>query len=259
MTYHYEDWLTQSLNLLKQDLSIDLNIEVYEEQIFSKKMSKEKLTPRTLYVVIKYLSSTITAEATTQPVQIMILSEENSLNASRMLFTEFANKYNWALSKEDTVYVKHQYSTPVVLNNFQSISIGYRSMLYVSGTLQIIENSYDVSNFKIDNQDIQLLSFNMTYTMSSNTQQKSGSTNELATSVKSVSTLSFGIIIPFKKNYNCIAKILNIMKGALSGNSNFNVSFQIGDIIFNFNLKLVSSIINTAPNAVPAISLGFQV
>ena len=112
MNYHYEDFLTEKLNLIKQDLGMNINLEVYEEQIFVK---MKTFTPNTIYVIIKYLSSNITLEATLQPVQIMILSEQNSMEIARTLFNEFANRYNWFTDIQDNIYTKHQYSTPVVL------------------------------------------------------------------------------------------------------------------------------------------------
>lgn len=253
MNYHYEDFLTEKLNLTKQDLGMNINIEVYEEQIFVK---MKTFTPNTIYVVIKYLSSNITLEATLQPVQIMILSEQNSMEIARTLFNEFANRYNWFTDIQDNIYTKHQYSTPVVLSNFEDVSNGYNSMLYVSGTLAIMENVLDVKNIKIGRIEIPILAFNMSYSMSGNTQQMPS--NNIASTIMDVSTISFGLTLALKGN-PIFEALFGILSGRINGNYTFNLSFTIGDEEFSFNTKLTSAVLNTAPNQVPSIQIGLKV
>lgn len=253
LTYHYEDFLTEKLNLIKQDLGMNINLEVYEEQIFVK---MKTFTPNTIYVIIKYLSSNITLEATLQPVQIMILSEQNSMEMARTLFNEFANRYNWITDIQDNIYTKHQYSTPVVLSNFEDVSNGYNSMLYVSGTLAIMENVLDIKNLKIDNKEIPFLSFNMSYSMNGNTQQMPS--NNIASTIMDVSTIGFGLTIALKGN-PIFSKIFGILSGRLNGDTSFNISFTINDEDFTYTIRLTSSVLNTAPNQVPSIQLGFKV
>lgn len=252
MNYHYEDFLTEKLNIIKRDLSININIEVYEEQIFVK---MREYTPNTIYVVIKYLSSDITLEASMQPIQLMVLSEQNSLELARTLFNEFAARFNWFVDIQNSIYTKHQYSTPVVLSNYEEISTGYNSMLYISGTLYIMEDVLDVKNLNINNVSVPLLSFNMSYSMGGNTQQMPS--NNIASTIMDVSTVAFGLTLALKNN-PIFGSIFSIINGQINGNFNFNISFAIGDIDFNFDTKLTSATLNTAPNQVPSMQIGLK-
>ena len=254
MNWNYENWLTEKLTLIARELSLDFDIECYTEQIFIK---NKDFKANTIYVVIKYLSASLSTEGTTQPFQLIILSEENTLEGARALFEKFTIDYNWAISIQDTTYVKHQYIPPVVLSNFEETGIGYRSSLYVSGTLQIMENIIDVKNLQIDLDSIPFLSFGLTYQMTGNTQQLTQS--EIASTVKSISTIAISLTLPLKGNIEVITKMLEVITGNASGNTDFAVRFTIGDITFDSVMKIINGVLTTAPNNTPALQIGLQV
>lgn len=261
MSWNYENWLEERINVLSQDLGLsNFNFVVEKEQLFSKRSS---LTPNTIYVVIKNLSNTITLGATTQPVQILILSEQNSLETTQLLFSTFAKKYNFYAENNNGTYVKHQYAEPVVLSNFNTISYGYRSILYLSTTLYIMENVIDVKDLTIDGISVEPLSFSIAYAMSGNTQPISN--ENLSTTVKSVATLGVSLQLPMLNNYvdnnnnNLINKIVGVMNGSIVGNVNFVFDFYVGSVHFsNINMKLISADVMTAPAQIPSLQLGFQ-
>ena len=193
MSWNYDNYLASKLDLLNED---NLKLVVENEQIFAK---RERLDPDAVYVVIKRTSSTLTYESTTQPVQLTILAEENTLEPTKALFERLANALNWQIETDGTTRIKQEYSLPVVLQNFAEIGAGYRTILYVSATLLVLESVLDFETIYIDDIAVKPMGCNLTYQMQGNTQQLSG--DLLASTVKSVSTLSITITIPYQDLY----------------------------------------------------------
>jgi len=249
MSYNYENYL--KLQLLRINES-DVNIEVCEEQMFTR--IKDPV-PNTIYVVIKYLSTSIAYNSIIRPIQILVVSEGNQLINAKTLFETFANTNNWSIIKDGTTYVKQQYSSPVVLSNFNDVGYDFRSVLYLTGTLIEMENVVDVENLKIDNEDIEPISFQMQYNMSGDTQPIGG--ERISSTIKSIAVLSVAIIISAKKSTfldNCV----NISSGQSTGNKKFTVSFSIDDVSFSYDMVLTSFGFTTAPNNVPALSISLM-
>lgn len=250
---NYELYLTEKLNTIKNTRQYDINIEISTEQAFAK---IKTFDPKTVYVIIKYLTSSITLEAKTQPIQILCLAEQNQIDISRALFDEFANTYNWVSYTEGTTYTKQQYSTPVVLSNFNEVGFGYRSVIYIAGTLYIMEEVVDVEGLEIDDNSITPLTFSMSYAMTGNTQPVGNS--YIATTVKNIATLSITMSIPMT-NTDLVEKVISIMSGDDSGNQDFKFNFTLDGVEFDDqNFKLISASFVTAPNSVPALQLGFM-
>lgn len=264
MAYNYELFLIGKLNIIKNQLSLNdesfnlINIQVATEQAFFKEKS---LTPNTIYVVIKYLQSSIEFNTKTQPVQILAMCEQNNIDHARTILDKFANENNFTNETSGTTFVKHQYTNPVVISNFNEVSYGYRSVIYISGTLYIMENVSDIKELKITVDSTQIsvdpLNFTFSYGMTPNTQQISG--NYIATSVKSVATASFGMSIPFTTNA-FTSKVFSIMDGNVSGNYEFAISFKLGssNTLYTYSVKLTSANLTTSPNSVPVLQLGFM-
>lgn len=193
---NYINYLGQRLNIIRNNLNIENNIEVYEEQAFL----KHKLVPNTIYLVVRFLSADIGLTGIKeQPVNIVVMSEQNSLENAKAIMQRFAETYNW---KEETVgdtYLKQSYGTPFVLNNFEDVASGFRSVLYLSATLQLMENVVDVEDLEIDGVSIKPLAFSINYNMQGNTQQIPP--KFLSSTVKSVSTLGFSLSLPLRSNY----------------------------------------------------------
>lgn len=250
--YNYENFLIEKLNRVKADLGFDINIDVSSEQAYAK---KKNFAPNTLFVVVKYLSSDITFGAKTQPVQVLCISEENALDMAKALLGKFAEDFNFFSAITDGIFAKHQYSTPVVLSNFNEIGIGKRSVLYFTGAINILEDVIDINELKVDNSSIEHLGFNFSYQMTPNTQQFVN--DNIAKSIKTTSALTIGFTTPFVEN-NLTAKVINIINGTNDGNDDFAISFNLGDTPFsNFNYKLTSVNIVTAPDDVPSLRLNF--
>lgn len=271
MNFHFEDYILGKLTQIKNNFAFeeDVNIFVSKEQNFAQ---MDKLTPNTIYVVIKYLSSDIEYYVETLPIQLLVLSEQNSLEKAQMIMNKFAESYNWKVIEEDGIYIKQQYNSPVVLNNYVEVSYGYRSVLYVSGTLFVMENIIDIEKLEIDGDEYKALNFNLSYSMSTNTQQLPD--KYIATSMKTVSTIAITLNIPLfaDENHPLLLKVMEILNetkpevatddngDAFDGNNKFVIKITFNtDSILQKDMRLISAQITTAPNQVPGIQLGFMV
>lgn len=287
MRFDYNRILRDKLYALQTELGLsDFNFEVDSEQAFLK---AKDLQPNTIYVLTKDLQNDNSIGVETQPLQILILSEQDSLDIAKVLFTEFAKKYNFeAISEtyvEDdetkNIWIKQQYSDPVVLSNFNTVDYGYRSVLYVSATLYIMYGVIDVKNVTVDDNPYEVLNFNVSYSMSTNTQQLPGGAGTyIASSLKTVSTFALTMTVPMLENA-LVKKVLNIMaetddtnnnnisesdRIAYDGNNSFVISFDcaVGNqqndykITISKTMRLISAQLITAPNQVPSLQLGFM-
>lgn len=274
MRFDYNELLRQKIYSLQRTLELNsVTFVIDSEQAFLK---YKDLEPNTVYALTRDLQNDNSIGVDTQPVQVLVLSEQNSLDIVKSFFTEFAKKYNFeAVSqtyKDDqnvthTIWVKQQYSDPVVLSNFNTVDYGYRSVLYIAVNLFIMYDVVDLKDLKIDGADYKALTWDMAYSMTPNTQQVS---NEyISKSIKSVSSLAITITLPVVESA-LITKVLAILDESdttstdtgdtlsYGGNENFYFDFYLGSKHFeNKKMKLVSADIGTAINNIPAIRLGF--
>ena len=260
MNFNYNDLLREKIYELQRTLgdNFAFKFEIDSEQSFLK---RKDLEPETIYILTKDLQNDNSIGVDTQPVQILILTEQNSLDTTKFFFSELAKKYNFeAISKTingTNIWVKQQYSDPVVLSNFNAVDYGYRSIMYMSATLYIMYNVVDIKELTIDGVAITPLASSLSYSSSMNTQQFF--TRYIAQSVKSISTLSLTITVPVVAS-DFITKIVNIMgeQTGYTGNEDFAVSFKLSGVTFNVNMKLVSTQFTTAPNQVPSMVIGMM-
>ena len=145
---------------------------------------------------------------------------------------------------------------PVVLSNFNEVGFGYRSVIYVSGTLQILDDVLDVSSVSIDTVTYKPLTFTMSYQMSGNTQAVG--TNRIATTEKSMATFNVVMSVPLLNDVFC-QKVINIINESVSGNTGFDFVITLNNsTTISKTLKLVSAQIVTAPNQAPSLQLSFM-
>ena len=259
MNFNYEAYILSKLSEIQTDQGLsNFNFEIETEQAFIKRRTLE---PDTIYIIIKYLADTKQIGAKVQPIQLLILSEQDSLDVSKLIFDKFAQDYNWKVVIDGSDYIKQQYSQPVVLANFNPVAYGYRSVMYVSTTLYVMENYTDITDLTVDSISIEAIDFSLQYSMSTNTQQQAG--NNISTSVKNASTVAISMTIPAVYP-NLIKKIRNTVTGTDTGNYSYPISFKMKvdgdtgtDSDISYNMKLTSAILITAPNQVPSWKLGF--
>ena len=260
MNWNFEDKLTEFIARAQQDTGVgdEYKFEVCTEQMFVK---LKTLDPDTIYVVIKYLSTTETLDATIQPIQILISCEQNQIQISQIVFSKLVESHNFEVIIDNGTFIKQDYRQPVVLSNFNEVGYGYRTIMYISATLLIMEGILDIKNLYINGESVKPISFTMTYSMTPNTQQIPPS--KIATSVKSVATFSIAFAVPLSSSYSFVRTIARIMAGTDRGNTDFDVRFAIGDVSFGTNdlpmkMKLITSQITTAINEIPGLQIGMM-
>lgn len=263
MNWKFEEYLTEQLTLIKRDIGLESDIVIVDEQLFA---TMEEMKNDTIYVVIKFLNADIVFSAKQQPIQLLILSEANQLDNAKLLFNQFVNSNNFKAITEGTDFIKQQYSTPIVLSNYEDVSYGMRSVLLVTGTIFMMENIVDIGLITINNVEFKPLSCSISYVMSGNTQQVAG--EKIASTEKNVSTFSMTLTISSlstyvyvdgnNNTYNLVDEILKVVNGTSNGGTKFAVSFSIGTIQFSFSLVLVNFSFTTAVNDIPALVIGLQ-
>lgn len=265
MSWNYENYLKRQLTILARDYNV--NVEIATEQMFAK--IKDPV-PNTIYVVIKYLSTSIAFNSTVRPIQILVVSEGNQMANAKAIFDTFANDFNWQMVIDGQTYVKQQYSNPVVLSNFNDIGYDFRSVLYMSGTLIQMDNVVDISttlenvvyegaiSVKIGENEpeiIKPITFQFQYNTGCDTQPIGGSM--ISSSIKSVSTFSLMFTIPAQTS-TLLRNCVSISANNQSGNTKFNIIFTLSGISFNYDCILTSFNFTTSPNNVPALQFGFM-
>lgn len=255
----FENDLRQKL--LSIAAGYDVNVEIYDEQIFS----KQALKPGTIYCVLKYLATTLTYNIGSTPIQMIVLAEANNLAKAKEILEQFATTYNWLAFSSNGVFYKPQYSTPVVLSNFNEVGYEFVTALYMNINLITIANAPDVSNFKIKvnnvTYDIEPMNFQISYQATADTQQMAGS--NIANSVKTVSTVSIAfqitsVVQKVSGVDTTIPDFYNIIKGTNTGNTTFQVTFSIGTTNFSYNMILISYQQVFTPNEAPTIRIGMM-
>ena len=196
--FKFADYLGSKLDELKEEFKIKNEIVIGDEKLINNITNSESI----IYVIIKYSTPSYGYNVKSQPVEINVITNGNNLEITKMLFSAFTERNNWQIINYANApyyigtsqYIKQQYSGPVVLSNYQEVGYGYRSILYITSNLYIIENIVDASNITINNVNIKPLSFAMQYNMNGNTQQFPD--YNISKTVKSASTVALTISLP---------------------------------------------------------------
>lgn len=264
MNWNYENYIITELISLQSQMGLsDFNFEIETEEAFVK---REDYNENTIYIIIKYLSDDKTSGAVIQPVQFLILSEQDQLDVAKAIFDKFATDHNFVAVIESTEYIKQQYTNPVVLSNFNPVMYGYRSVMYMTSNLYILTAIIDFKKITVKTVDmlkpIELhpLSLSLSYSMTTNTQQIK--TEQIASSVKSASSLSISMNIPLQNN-SFVNRVLNTINETRDGNLGYTIALFIAlgsdaTPIISVSMKLISAQITTGINQVPGLQVGLM-
>ena len=262
MNWQFENYLTEKLTLIKRTENIDCDIVIANEQAFAE---METLTPNTIYVIIKMLAADYLLSAKQQPIQLLIMSEQNDLSKAQKLFNIYVEENNFKIITNGTEYVKQQYSNPVVLNNFEDVTYGVRSVLYVTGTLFLMDHIADITNVIINGVSVKPLSNSLVYTMTGNTQQVNGEL--IASTYKNIATISLTMTISSLDTYevtennityNLLDELLKIMNGTESGGNRFTITFSIGSVTFSYSMVVTNITFTSSLDNIPSLAIGFM-
>ena len=256
--FNYENWLTNLMYKVANELNLNgYNFEVYNEQSFVK---KKDVTPKTIYVILKYLSSSKIESTQLQPIQALIMSEENGLQIASLIFTKIALDYNlYAMANielgggNSKDMLKMTYTSPVVLSNFNMVGHGYRSVLYSSINLYVLLNVVDVEDLKINGESISYTTCSTAYTMTADVQDFN--TSNFVKSVKSKQSFAMTIALsPTTSQF--FTKITQILNDEISGDEQFGVTFMLNGVKIIKQMKISTININSTKMDAPTIVVG---
>jgi hypothetical protein len=248
----YKDTLLNGLNQLVVDFNLlDTTIDVFDEKSYS----DDVINPDNITVVIKYLTGTILYTSTILPIQMMVICEENSLQIAKMLMEAYGQQNNFKSITIDGNFVKQSFSTTSVVNNFNPVGVGFRSLIFMSGSLTITGDVVDVTSLRVDGPIVKFISASISYGADPDTQPFPN--EKLNVSIKRFASLSFAVQVPHTNSAFC-QKIINIMRGNTSGNTKFSMEIVLSNsVTITQNFLMVSSTFNTTAGDLPTIQIGF--
>ena len=128
---------TQIFDIVESNMDLygDLRFFIEEEQFF---YPDENMEPGTICVVVEFMAASIDYGQTSIPLILSILCEQNRMDITRKLFTEFAQKYNLVWNEEGNI--QQVYEAPEIASNFEEIFEGYRTILTMPGAVLFIDS-----------------------------------------------------------------------------------------------------------------------
>lgn len=211
-------------------------VELTSELLYSKKIN---FSPKTIYIAVKFLKASTYYNQTSLPVTLSVLAEQNSFVVARTLIMDFITQYNLQKSSDESILQK--YETPTVMNNFNEVGNGFRTLFIVSCGFLISENNNPIKNIVYTWQSVETIEgvettvtheevikplasgFSLTNNLDS---QAFYSTKNLTTSVAQMFT--FGITFQTYRFQN--SHLFKIIQGMIEGSDSVE-----GDIKYNYN------------------------
>ena len=217
-------------------------IELTSELVYSKKI---KYSPKTIYIVIKFLRASTYYNQTSLPVTLTVLAEQNSFEVARVLMMDFVTTFNLKKDKDENILQK--YETPVVVNNFNEVGNGFRSLFSISCGFLISTDNNPITEIvfhwgdgngteenPLNRQEI-IKPLNSTFSIVNQLDSQGFfSSKNLATSVAQV----FSFTVTFLTYRFQSSHMFHIILGMVNGNSNVenDINYNFNDTIFNLEL-----------------------
>lgn len=128
---------TQLFSIVESNVNLYGNLRFFieEEQFF---YPDEDMEPGTICVVVEFMAASIDYGQTAIPVVLSIMCEQNRMDITRKLFTEFAQKYNLVWNEEGNI--QQVYEAPEVVSNFNEVFEGFRTTLTMPGAVLFIDS-----------------------------------------------------------------------------------------------------------------------
>lgn len=273
------DYRKELLETLKNEFVATMNadydfyknydIVLTNEQQFVKKSNYDA---NKIYIVVKFLEATLFYGQIIQPININAVGIQNNVDVCQRLLTEFANKYNLNddlyLDDNRTVLLKQFFNAPQVTSHFEQVYEGFRTLLYLSGSFLIGENTNSIESVEVENildedgnpYKIQFLSAQWSYDIQLDSQAYTG-TNNRTKSFAKIGTLSISFTIYLKNDAFC-NKILDIAWNKDTGKGNatsfdFTVTFKSKTVIKSMPFYMVNCTNQQNIGEFPPISVTF--
>ena len=252
------------------------HVIICDEQIFAQ---QRQLTPKTIYIVVKFGNASFDFGQSLMPITINAVSEQNAVDICQKLLFDLATTYTqqepgniteWE-TNDSTDYVKQLWNTPNVINNFNEINIGFRSLMYMTGTVLIGHNSSPIVELiynkdATDGSEVPLhqymITFADSYDMSPDT-QAFYSTDGIGRTAAKTASYGFSITL-FKVDNEFMRKCRAIKRGNLTDapdgiSSKFSISMRDKDEeqVWTAEYCLVNMTIQQNKGDLPTVALTF--
>lgn len=274
-----KDYKTELLELLKTefvevmnsdyDYYKKYNIVLSNEQQYVKNIDR---SPNKIYIVVKFLEATLFYGQIVQPININAIGVHNDIEVCQRLLSDFANKYNLnedvTIGSTNNVILKQYFNAPQVMNRFEQIYEGFRTLFYLSGSFLIGENSNSISSIEVldivdssgNPYKVQFLTTQWSYDNQLDTQAYTG-TNNRTKSYAKICTLSISFTIFLKNDAFCnklLGMAWNNTTLAPQGNATtftLKVTFKSGLVINGMVFKLANCSAQQNIGEFPPISI----
>lgn len=215
-----------------------------------------------IFIVIKFLPATLNYGQTLLPIVINVVAEQNKLNTCYSMLLEYAETYNLVFNSDKTM--KQYYSTPTVLSNFNEIGDGFRSLINMSGTFQISEDSNDFDVSMVEDGetiDIPAISVNGSFDVQLESQAFYGtdtttSTGKVGTFVMNITMYLTDTNLP-NACLGIVTKDTTNYPDGVNTTFYFNITFKNGASLSNIAFKLANFTFEKKIGDLPVCTLTF--
>ena len=244
------------------------------EQLFH---SDKPIPPNEIDIVFKDSGGQILFGNRVVPLVIYVMTEQDSINTAREMmqsFTALNNQVKFSFTDDagQSTSVYPMYNSPVDVGNFETVGNGYRSMLYVGGTLVVTSQVMDISSVgwgvynedskEYDFSDVPFIQASVDFSSSLNSQPWYGN-DDMATSKPKWGTLTFSLSVQ-STNTDLLKKILATMVKD-TGNMgdgvrnvyHFKMTFDNGIVMEN-DFYLAQAHYGKEIGGIPTMSMSFS-
>lgn len=217
-----------------------------------------------IYIVVKFSEGTKDNGQLQQPVLINAVGENNSVNACQRLLHDFAQRFtvDYPAQNINGTVIRQAFSTPMIMQNFNNVTDGYRSLFYMSGIFFVGFDINLIEQIEWFNgeewEKIPFLNSGINYSAQVDPRATYG-TNNFTRSVATIRTLSLSMTV-----YNTTSafnkKVLGVMYGESSVDTIFNFKITYSDEEIGskeLRMRLVSTGDTQQIRAFPARALTF--
>lgn len=215
-----------------------MSYKKYIETVLQELTEKHKITvvdeidfnynpePNEILVVIKQLSGSVTGDVKFMPIQFNIFSSANEVNETLDIFDSFVASYSNTHTMIGLDYYKQDYTTPVVMNNFQQIGDTQRAQIFITGTLMVTKNICDITKAYINGKEINYT--NVTYTYSTSPNPKKTTKDNLQSFMMANANLQITVVAHTQIGpFNQLITLLK--RGIKSPNDTYMLKFEYTD------------------------------
>lgn len=214
---NYKDYIKKSI----QELTDKYTINVVDEINFNYNPADNEIL-----IVIKELSGSIVGDVKFAPIQFNVFSAANEVNDTFAILETFVANYSNSHTMLGLDYVKQDYSTPVVMNNFLQIGHSKRTELFIAGTLLVTKNISDITKVSVNGKEINYTNVVIAYSSQPNAAKTTKDNLQkvmIADANLQITVSSFSQIGPF----NTMLSLLR--QGKKSPNDTYNIKLEYTD------------------------------